>query len=192
MCRPDVPLKLAFSRSGRIHCGHEGKSPGDENCGDQTGRAHSRHGQRHLDRAGFRRASRRFCGVHVKLPVLLDTHAFLWWCEDSPKLSKKARKVMTERDCFVSYASFWEIAIKVSLNKLRLPGIVDRYLADQMSLNGFEQLEIGFRQIMRCSSLERRHGDPFDRLLVAQAREKSLPIVSRDAIFDAYGVKRIW
>ena len=99
---------------------------------------------------------------------------------------------MTERDCFVSYASFWEIAIKVSLNKLRLPGIVDRYLADQMSLNGFEQLEIGFRQIMRCSSLERRHGDPFDRLLVAQAREKSLPIVSRDAIFDAYGVKRIW
>jgi PIN domain nuclease of toxin-antitoxin system len=126
------------------------------------------------------------------LPVLLDTHAFLWWCEDSPELSKKARTVMKAEDCFVSLASFWEIAIKISLKKLRLPGIVDRYLADQMSLNGFEQLEISFRQIMRCASLERHHGDPFDRLLVAQAQEESLPIVSRDPAFDRYGIKRIW
>jgi PIN domain nuclease of toxin-antitoxin system len=126
------------------------------------------------------------------LPVLLDTHAFLWWCEDSPELSKKARSVMKADDCFVSLASFWEIAIKVSLNKLRLPGIIDRYLADQMSLNGFEQLEISFRQIMRCASLERHHGDPFDRLLVAQAQEESLAIVSRDPAFDRYGIKRIW
>ena len=126
------------------------------------------------------------------MPVLLDTHAFLWWCEDSPELSKKARKAMAADDCFVSLASFWEIAIKISLNKLRLPGIADRYLADQMSLNGFEQLEITFRQIMRCTSLEPHHGDPFDRLLVAQAQEESLPIVSRNPAFDAYGIKRIW
>lgn len=126
------------------------------------------------------------------MPVLLDTHAFLWWCEDSAELSKKARKVMTEQDCFVSYASFWEIAIKVSLGKLRLPGIIDRYLASQMSLNGFEQMEISFRQIMRCASLERHHGDPFNRLLVAQAQDEELAIVSRDAVFDVYGVKRIW
>lgn len=126
------------------------------------------------------------------MPVLLDTHAFLWWCEDSPELSKKARKAITTNDCLVSLASFWEIAIKLSLNKLRLPGIVDRYLADQMSLNGFEQLEISFRQVMRCASLARHHNDPFDRLLVAQAQEESLPIVSRDPAFDHYGVKRIW
>jgi PIN domain nuclease of toxin-antitoxin system len=126
------------------------------------------------------------------LPVLLDTHAFLWWCEDSPELSKKARSVMKTEDCFVSLASFWEIAIKVSLNKLRLPGIIDRYLADQMSLNGFEQLEVSFRQIMRCATMERHHGDPFDRLLVAQAQEESLAIVSRDPAFDRYGIKRIW
>jgi PIN domain nuclease of toxin-antitoxin system len=126
------------------------------------------------------------------LPVLLDTHAFLWWCEDSPELSQKARKVMTEEDCFVSYASFWEIAIKVNLGKLRLPGIPDRYLATQMSLNGFEQMEISFRQIMRCASLARHHGDPFDRLLVAQAQEEELSVVSRDAVFDVYGIKRIW
>jgi PIN domain nuclease of toxin-antitoxin system len=126
------------------------------------------------------------------LPLLLDTHTFLWWCEDSPELSKKAREVMTEQDCFVSFASFWEIAIKVSLNKLRLPGIIDRYLADQMSLNGFEQLAISFRQITRCASLPWHHRDPFDRLLIAQAQEASLAIVSRDASFDAYGIKRIW
>jgi PIN domain nuclease of toxin-antitoxin system len=126
------------------------------------------------------------------LALLLDTHAFLWWCADSPELSKKARKAMAADDCFVSLASFWEIAIKISLNKLRLPGIVDRYLADQMQLNGFEQLKISFRQIMRCATLERHHGDPFDRLLVAQAREESLPIVSGDPAFDRYGIQRIW
>jgi PIN domain nuclease of toxin-antitoxin system len=126
------------------------------------------------------------------LPVLLDTHAFLWWCADSPELSKKARKAMAADDCFVSLASFWEIAIKISLDKLRLPGIADRYLADQMSLNGFQQLEISFRQIMRCATLERHHGDPFDRLLAAQAREESLPIVSCDPAFDFYGIRRIW
>ena len=126
------------------------------------------------------------------MPILLDTHAFLWWCEDSPELSRTARKAMAKNDCFVSFASFWEIAIKISLNKLRLPGIPDRWLADQMQLNGFEQLEISFRQIMRCAAMERHHGDPFDRLLIAQAQEESLSIVSRDLAFDRYGVKRIW
>ena len=126
------------------------------------------------------------------MAVLLDTHAFLWWCEDSPELSKKAREVMAKEDCFVSHASFWEMAIKVGLGKLRLPKAIDRYLTDQMSLNGFEQLDIGFRQIMRCASMERHHGDPFDRMLVAQAREEELPLISRDPVFDAYGITRIW
>jgi PIN domain nuclease of toxin-antitoxin system len=126
------------------------------------------------------------------LPVLIDTHAFLWWCEDSPELSQKAREVMTAQDCFVSFASFWEISIKVSLHKLRLPVAVERYLPEQMSLNGFEQLEIGFRQIVRCSKLPWHHRDPFDRMLVAQAQEEGLAIVSRDPVFSAYDVKRIW
>ena len=126
------------------------------------------------------------------MPVLLDTHAFLWWCQDSPELSPKARKAITTNDCFVSLASFWEIAIKISLSKLLLPTAPAKYLVDQMSLNGFDQLEISFRQIMRLATLERHHGDPFDRLLVAQAQEEGLTIVSRDPAFDRYGVKRIW
>jgi PIN domain nuclease of toxin-antitoxin system len=99
---------------------------------------------------------------------------------------------MTANDCFVSFATFWEIAIKISLNKLRLPAAPNKYIIDQMSLNGFEQLEISFRQIMRVAALERHHGDPFDRMLVAQAQEENLAIVSRDPAFDKYGVKRIW
>jgi len=126
------------------------------------------------------------------LPVLLDTHAFLWWCEDSPELSPKARKAILNNDCFVSMASFWEIAIKVSLSKLRLPSAIERYLPGQMSLNGFETLEISFRQTMGTATLPWRHRDPFDRLLAAQALEEKISIVSRDPIFDAYGVKRVW
>jgi PIN domain nuclease of toxin-antitoxin system len=126
------------------------------------------------------------------LAVLLDTHAFLWWCEDSAELSPKAREAMKANDCFVSFASFWEIGIKVSLGKLKLPGIFDRYLAEQMSLNGFEQLEISFRHIARVSSLLFHHRDPFDRLLAAQALEEDLAIVSRDPAFKAYGIEQIW
>jgi PIN domain nuclease of toxin-antitoxin system len=126
------------------------------------------------------------------LAVLLDTHAFLWWCEDSPELSPGAREAIEQNDCFVSFASFWEIAIKCSLEKLRLPITPDRYLPEQMSLNGFEQLEITFRQLMRTTRLPWKHRDPFDRLLIAQALEEELPIVSRDPMVEAYGVKRIW
>ena len=126
------------------------------------------------------------------MPVLLDTHTFLWWCEDAPDLSAKAREAVLTNDCFVSMASFWEIAIKLSLNKLRLPAAIERYLPEQMSLNGFETLEISFRQTMGTAALPWRHRDPFDRLLAAQALEEELAIVSRDAAFDAYGLQRIW
>lgn len=126
------------------------------------------------------------------MAVLLDTHAFLWWCEDSPELSERARTVISSEDCFVSLASFWEIAIKVNLGKLQLPQTVERYIPDQMSLNGFDTLEIGFRAVAKCASLPVHHRDPFDRLLVAQAMQDGLPIVSRDPNLGSYGVERVW
>lgn len=126
------------------------------------------------------------------MAVLLDTQAFLWWCEDSQELSAKARKAIVNNDCFVSMASFWEIAIKLSLGKLRLPAAIERYLPEQMSLNGFETLEISFRQIAATAALPWHHRDPFDRLLVAQALEEKISIVSRDAVLDSYGLKCIW
>jgi PIN domain nuclease of toxin-antitoxin system len=126
------------------------------------------------------------------LAVLLDTHAFLWWCEDSSELSPKARKAIASNDCFVSMASFWEMAIKLSLSKLRFLSPIERYLPEQMSLNGFETLEITFRQVAATAALPWHHRDPFDRLLAAQALEQKVSIVSRDGIFDAYGLKRTW
>lgn len=126
------------------------------------------------------------------MAVLLDTHAFLWWCEDAPELSRKARKTIANEDCRLSLASMWEIAVKLSLGKLKLPSSFDRYVPDQMVTNGFSPLEIGFRHVARCAMLPWRHRDPFDRLLVAQALEEDLALVSRDEVLEQYGARRIW
>jgi PIN domain nuclease of toxin-antitoxin system len=124
---------------------------------------------------------------------LLDTHTFLWWCADAPELSKRARKVISaEPDCLVSLASMWEIAIKINLGKLDLPVRFDRYLPEQLALNGFGQIAIEFRHLSRCASLPWHHRDPFDRLLIAQALVGDWTMISRDSVFDRYGVRRIW
>jgi PIN domain nuclease of toxin-antitoxin system len=124
--------------------------------------------------------------------VLLDTHAFLWWCDDALELSKKARKTMSEEECFISLASLWEIAIKTSQGKLKLPSRFDLYVPEQILLNGFSRLEIGFRHIAGCAVLPWHHRDPFDRLLIAQAIEEELRVVSSDSIFEQYGIRRVW
>jgi PIN domain nuclease of toxin-antitoxin system len=126
------------------------------------------------------------------VPVLLDTHAFLWWCEDSRELSKKARKAISEDECLLSMVSLWEIAIKQSLGKLKLPSSFARYIPEQISLNGFSRLDIGFSHVARCAELPWLHRDPFDRLLIAQALEEDLRVVSRDPVFEQFGVRRVW
>jgi len=126
--------------------------------------------------------------------VLLDTHAFLWWVTDAPRLTAKARAAIADprNDCFVSLVSSWEMAIKLSLGKLRLPAALDRFVPEQLAANGFVQLEIGFRHVARVAAMTFHHRDPFDRLLAAQALEEGASIVSADAAFRKYGVKRIW
>ena len=100
--------------------------------------------------------------------------------------------MVLNNDCLVSIASFWEIAIKISTGKLRLPSAIERYLPEQMALLGFNTLEIAFRHTTGVARLPLHHRDPFDRLLAAQALEEKISIVSRDAVFGAYGLKRIW
>lgn len=126
--------------------------------------------------------------------VLLDTHAFLWWVEDAPALSKRARSAISNpaNECLVSLASCWEMAIKLSLGRLRLPGAIERFIPEQLSVNAFRQLEISIRHVARVATLPFHHRDPFDRLLAAQALEEGCPIVSADRSFRAYGVRRIW
>lgn len=126
--------------------------------------------------------------------LLLDTHAFLWWVQDAPELSRKARAAMADpgNECLLSLASCWEMAIKLSLGKLWLSGTIDRFIPEQLAANGFRPLDIGFRHVARVAGLPFHHRDPFDRLLAAQALEESLPVVSADVVFRRYGVKRIW
>lgn len=126
--------------------------------------------------------------------LLLDTHVFLWWVEDAPALSRKARAAIAnpENQCLLSLASSWEMAIKLSLGKLKLPDAIERFIPEQLAVNGFSQLPIDFRHVTRVAALAFHHRDPFDRLLVAQALEEKLPVITSDPRFAKYGVKRIW
>ena len=126
--------------------------------------------------------------------VLLDTHAFLWWIEDASSLSKKARAAISDPDneCLLSLVSCWEMAIKLSLGKLRLPGAIERFIPEHLAANAFRQLAIDFRHVAKVATLPFHHRDPFDRLLAAQAIEERCAIVSADPVFRKYGVTRIW
>lgn len=126
--------------------------------------------------------------------LLLDTHVFLWWIEGAPELSKRAQQAIAnpKNECLLSLASCWELAIKLSLGKLRLATPIERLIPQQLAANGFRQMEIEFRHVARVATMPFHHRDPFDRLLAAQALEEGLAIVSADAVFQRYGVKKIW
>lgn len=128
------------------------------------------------------------------MKLLLDTHAFLWWIAGSDLLGPGARAVIEERanECVVSLASCWEIAIKLSLGKLRVDADLDSFLPEQLAANGFRLLLTELRHTARVARLPFHHPDPFDRLLVAQALEERLALVSCDEVFEAYGVERVW
>jgi PIN domain nuclease of toxin-antitoxin system len=126
--------------------------------------------------------------------LLLDTHTFLWWVQDAPDLSNRARKAISnaKTTVYLSAASAWEMAIKASLGKLQLNQTVEQFVSRQLSLNGFKLLDLSFRHIVRVESLPTHHGDPFDRLLIVQAQLDGLTLVSKDAAFNQYDVDRLW
>lgn len=121
--------------------------------------------------------------------LLLDTHVFLWWQFDLPRLGAPAREAITKApDTFVSIASAWEAAIKAGLGRLKIP----ESFASSIEANGFRALPITFEHTERITALPRHHGDPFDRMLVAQAQAEGLILVTGDRHFAAYGVPVIW
>ena len=126
--------------------------------------------------------------------VLLDTQAFLWWVDEASHLSSRARTAIAapDNEVFLSIASCWEIAIKVSLGKLRLKTPPKRFFPEQLAANAFELLGVELDHVCRVATLPFHHRDPFDRLLVAQAIEEDLTVVSTDEVFERYGVSRIW
>lgn len=128
------------------------------------------------------------------MKILLDTQAFLWIVHDAPELSKNAQKIFLDEknDFYLSLASIWEIAIKTSINKLNLKQPFNKFIPEQLQENSISQLEITFRHIARVIDLPWQHRDPFDRLIIAQAIEEDIPILSNDITFDGYGIKRLW
>ena len=126
------------------------------------------------------------------MTLLLDTQAFLWWVTDDRRLSKRARTAVAATPCVVSIASCWEMAIKASLGKLTVPLPVSRFMQEQLEINGFSLLPVALEAAAVVADLPFHHRDPFDRLLVAQAQQHGVAIVSADPVFTKYRVRRIW
>ena len=119
--------------------------------------------------------------------LLLDTHTFLWWLMDSPKLGERAKNMIMDNrnDVFVSAATGWEISIKKSLGKLEAPENLDAIVEDE----GFQHLAISFFHAEQAGALPPHHRDPFDRMLVAQAQAEGLTIITQASDIAKYGVR---
>ena len=125
--------------------------------------------------------------------LLLDTHTLLWYAADSPSLTATASSMITQTpDVYVSAATAWEIRTKFRLGKLPGAVAVARDVSAAVRRMAFLELPIRLVDAELAGSLPGTHGDPFDRMLAAQAIGHSLLVVSNDASLDAFGVTRVW
>jgi PIN domain nuclease of toxin-antitoxin system len=128
------------------------------------------------------------------MTLLLDMHTVLWFWWDDPQLSATAKTLIcdpTNRK-LVSLATPWEVAIKVSLKKLDIGGTFQGFFPQHMVRTYFEWLHITDAHLSAVAGMPFHHKDPFDRLLIAQAKIENIPIVSMDSALDPYGVTRLW
>jgi PIN domain nuclease of toxin-antitoxin system len=127
------------------------------------------------------------------MEVILDTHALVWWFNEPRRLSKRAHSILTNTNntVLVSAAVAWELSIKVNLGKLDALPLLSG-LTQRLQREGFTELPISIAQASRAGLLPLHHRDPFDRLLVAQAQDLGIPIVSADELLDRYDLKRLW
>ena len=126
--------------------------------------------------------------------VLLDTHAFLWWSADHPKLSTKARTTIMRPDAQILFSSIssWELVIKRLLGRFVPSGDINDLVRSQIALNRFEVLPLTLEHALRVAALPDHHKDPFDRALIAQAQVENIPILSADRAIARYPVEVIW
>jgi PIN domain nuclease of toxin-antitoxin system len=127
-------------------------------------------------------------------PLLLDTHALLWWLAGDDQLSETARGAIADEanEIFVSAATAWEIAASIRLGKLPAPALAGGGVRRAIAAQGFHELAITVDHGERAGSLPGSHRDPFDRMLIAQAQAEAMTLVSNDSVFDSYGVARVW
>ncbi len=128
------------------------------------------------------------------MKFLLDTQAFLWFILNDRALSQVACDLIVDplNDILLSPASYWEIAIKVSIGKYQIPGNFETWIEHQIQVNELEILPIKVAHVAAIVTLPFHHKDPFDRLLVAQALTEKIPIISADTVLDNYAVTRYW
>lgn len=126
--------------------------------------------------------------------ILLDTHALLWWLAGDEALSAAARDAISAdtNDVFVSAASAWEVTTKHRLGKLPGAGPLATDFAREVRAQGFIPLPISLEHGQSAGAMQGAHRDPFDRMLVAQATDERMALVSNETLFDAYGITRIW
>ncbi len=124
---------------------------------------------------------------------LLDTHTLIWFINGDKELSTKARDAIESESAinFVSTASLWEMAIKISLGRLNLLTPFEQ-IGQQIINNNFQILPITFQETLILSSLPFYHRDPFDRMIISQSIINNLLIISKDKLFGEYNVKMIW
>ena len=128
------------------------------------------------------------------MDLLLDTHAFLWWLAEDPRLSAAARDAVADPSArvHVSAASAWEIATKHRLGKLPGAAVVAADVAAEIAAEAFVALPVTVLHGQQAGALPGPHRDPFDRMLIAQALHEGMTLVSNETAFDAYGVTRLW
>ena len=128
------------------------------------------------------------------MTLLLDTHTLLWFLTNDSGLSARARGSIEDSAnvAHVSAASLWEVAIKSALGKLKLPSPYADIFPRQLETNGFGLLPITSAHCTALLTLPFHHRDPFDRLLLAQAKTEGMALVTDDAQFGAYGVPLLW
>jgi len=140
----------------------------------------------------FSEPESRFARREVR--VLLDTHALLWWLLDSDRLSGTARRIIGtgSNTLLWSAAGSREISIGFGLGRLELPGGSGEFPAEQMRVQRVEPLSISHAHAWAVTDLPRHHRDPFDRMLVAQARTEDLPILNANPAIRLSDVRTVW
>ncbi|MCA9516486.1 MAG: type II toxin-antitoxin system VapC family toxin [Myxococcales bacterium] len=128
------------------------------------------------------------------MSYLLDTHVVLWWLTDAPDLSPAAREILADpaNRLLVSAASAWEVATKFRLGKLPSAAVIASDFPGWVERMGATELPMTMAHAARAGAFTAPHRDPFDRMLAAQALLEAVPLVSRDAELDAFGVTRLW
>ncbi|MDJ1168025.1 MULTISPECIES: type II toxin-antitoxin system VapC family toxin [Roseofilum] len=128
------------------------------------------------------------------MQFLVDTHALLWFFTGNANLSDRVRNWMedSQHQKLISVASAWEITIKQSQQKLTLPMTAADYIQEKIQWADFDLLPIDLNHFNVLYTLPFHHRDPFDRLLIAQAINQNIPILSKDKAFDSYPVQRYW